>query len=195
MTRGDYLYRTGEPAHDCFVVRSGAYKTVLLSGSGDEHVSGFYFPGELLGLAAQANGVHRETAVALETSTACRVPLAEIPRLWRIGSGPALLRLMGDNGQRNADDHMNLSRSAADERVAGFLMALAARMRRQGLDSRHLPLPMSRTDLANYLGMTLECLSRVLTRLSSAGLITASRTRVSLEQPAQLSALAEHLDY
>lgn len=195
MKRGDFLYRAGEPASECFVVRSGAYKTILLSGSGDEHVTGFHFPGDLLGMAAQATGTHRESAIALETSTACRMPLTEIPTLWRIGGGPSLLRLIGNNGQRSAEDHMNLSRTAADARVAGFLTTLSQRMHQQGRDDRELPLPMSRTDLANYLGMTLECLSRVLTRFSAAGLVTAGRTHINLDDADQLRSLAGHIEF
>jgi len=195
MKRGDFLYRAGESAGECFVVRSGAYKTILLSGSGDEHVTGFHFPGDLLGMAAQATGSHRESAIALETSTACRMLLADLPALWRTGGGPSLLRLIGDNGQRNAEDHMNLSRTGADARVAGFLSALSRRMQRQGRDDRQLPLPMSRTDMANYLGMSLECLSRVLARFSAAGLVTAGRTHIDLNDIGELRALAGHIDF
>jgi CRP/FNR family transcriptional regulator len=194
MNRGDYVYRAGDRASNCVVVRSGSYKTFVLSGDGEEHVTGFHFPGELMGMSGQAGGLHRDSAVALETSTACRVPLDEIPMLWRIGSGPSLLRLMGRSEQIGAEDHMNLSRSAADARVAGFLVTLGRRMKRQGRSELLLPMPMSRTDLANYLGMTLECLSRVVARFAKAGLITATRMHVTQHQPEQLAGLAGHLD-
>ena len=194
MNRSDYLYRAGDPAAHCFVVRSGAYKTFVLSGDGEVHVTGFHFPGELIGLSGQADGIHHDTAVALETSTACRLALDEVPTLWQIGSGPSLLRLMGLGERMGAEHHMLLSRPAADARVAGFLVALGRRMKRQGRSETSLPMPMSRTDLANHLGMTLECLSRVLARFSKAGLITATRTRITQEDPQRLDALAGHLD-
>jgi CRP/FNR family transcriptional regulator len=194
MNRGDMLYRAGDCASHCFVVRSGAYKTFVLSSDGEEHITGFHFPGELIGLSGQAGGVYRNSASALETSTACRVPVDDMPTLWQIGSGRSLLRLMGFREQLGAEDHMNLSRPAADARVAGFLVTLGRRMKRQGRSEYSLPLPMSRTDLANHLGMTLECLSRVLARFVRSGLITASRTRITQDQPSTLEALAGHLD-
>lgn len=194
MNRGDYLYRAGDVASACFVVRSGAYKTFVLSGDGEEHVTGFHFPGELMALSGQATGLYRDSATALETSTACRVPLDQIPRLWAIGSGPPLLRLVGQSEQLGAEEHMNLSRPAADARVAGFLVSLGRRMKHQGRSETTLPMPMSRTDLANHLGMTLECLSRVLARFSRAGLITATRTSISQNEPKRLEALAGHLN-
>lgn len=193
MRRGDYAYRAGDPAEHCFVVRSGAYKTFLESADGDVHVVGFHFPGELLGLEGLADGVHRESAVALETSTACRFSLDDVPELWRIGSGRSLMRLVGQCEQQSALHQLNLSRCAADARVAGFLIGLGRRMQRLGCSDTSLPMPMSRTDLANHLGMTLECLSRVLGRLARSGVISASRTRIVLEEPEQLSALAAHL--
>jgi CRP/FNR family transcriptional regulator len=194
MSKGDLLYRTGDAATDCFVVRSGAYKTFAIRASGEEYVTGFYFPGELMGISGQAVGEHRDTAMALETSTACRVQLDDVPSLWSIGSGRSLLRLMGRAEQMSVDDHVNLSQSAADARVAGFLVTLSRRMKHQGRDPLHLPTPMSRTDLANYLGMTLECLSRVVARLGKAGLVTATRAHITIESPDQLMALAGHID-
>jgi CRP/FNR family transcriptional regulator, anaerobic regulatory protein len=194
MAKSEYLYRAGDPAEGCFVVRSGAYKTFTISASGEEYVTGFYFPGELLGLAGQASGDHRESATALMTSTACRVHLEDIPALWSIGSGPSLLRLMGQAERLGSDDHVNLSQTRADARVAGFFVSLARRMQHQGRDALRLPTPMSRTDLANYLGMTLESLSRVLARLSKSGLISATRDEITVRAPSDLEALATHLD-
>lgn len=194
MSRGEYVYRAGEPAEHCFVVRSGAYKTIVESANGDVHVIGFHFPGELLGLEGLADGVHRESAVALETSTACRFAVDDVPELWSMGSGRSLMRLVGRREQQNALHQLNLSRTAADARVAGFLVGLGRRMQRLGCSGTSLPMPMSRTDLANHLGMTLECLSRVIGRFGRSGLIAASRSRIVVEEPEQLAALAAHLD-
>lgn len=190
MKRGDFLYRAGDPATDCYVVRSGAYKTVMVNGNGEEHVTGFHFPGDLMALAGQSDGRYSDSAVALDTSTACRVPLEKLPRLWSIGSGAPMLRLMGRSEQMGAEHHMTLSRTGADVRVAGFVVNLARRMARQGRATDSLPLPMSRTDLANHLGMTLECLSRVFAKFSKAGIITASRNQITQLQPERLESIA-----
>lgn len=194
VTRGHHLYRAGETATDCFVVRSGAFKTTALSADGREQVTGFHFPGEIVGFSGQADGTHHETVIAMETSTACQVPVAALPELWRIGGGPSLLRLIGQTERRHAHDCVNLGQPAADARVAGFLVRLARRMAHLGRDSSCLPLPMSRTELASYLGMTIECLSRVLARFTRGKLVTAERRQITLHEPAGLAALAPHLD-
>jgi CRP/FNR family transcriptional regulator, anaerobic regulatory protein len=194
MAKGEYLYRAGDLTDGCYVVRSGAFKTFTISTSGEEYVTGFYFPGELLGLGGQASGDHQESASALMTSTACRVHLEDIPALWSIGSGPSLLRMMGQAERLGSHDHVNLSQTRADARVAGFFVSLSRRMQKQGRNALCLPMPMSRTDLANYLGMTLESLSRVLARLAKAGLISTTREEIQVRAMNELEGLATHLD-
>lgn len=194
IAKGDHLYRAGDPAVGCFVVRSGAFKTFVVNATGEEYVTQFCFPGELLGMAGQASGEHQESATALMTSTACRLRLDDMPTLWSIGSGASLVRLLGQAERLGSDDHVNLSQSRADARVAGFLVGLSKRMQHQGRDSSRLPTPMSRTDLANHLGITLECLSRVLARLSKAALISAGRTEITVRSAAGLAAVASHVD-
>ncbi len=198
LRRGETLYQAGEAADCCFVVRSGVFKTCVQSRDGQHHVSGFHYPGEVIGLSACASGRFLESAVALETSTACRLPVADTSRLLALPGGggvvSSLLRLVGRAERQHLDEHTNLSRNRADQRIAGFLVNLAGRLNVLGRDSRWLPLPMSRTDLANHLGMTLECLSRVLGRLHRCGTIRAERDGIALLDPERLRSLAGHLE-
>jgi len=191
LHRGDHLYRAGDAADGCFIVRSGVFKTVVADADGGEHVTGFHYPGDLIALAGQSEGHYLDSAVALDTSTACRLPLTRLPELWALGSGAQLLTVLGRSQQHVAEQQTLLARHGAESRLAGFLVGLARRRERQGLASDRLPLPMSRTDLANHLGMTLECLSRVLSRLSRRGVIAAERREVTQKQPEALQALAQ----
>lgn len=193
MLKGTYLFRAGETSRDCFLVRSGSFKTVTGNRRGEEYVIGFHLPGDLLGIAGQGISHHLESAVALETSTVCRLQPKDLPELWRM-TGPALLRLVGQTGRRATMDRVNLARSGADARVAGFLSALGGRLQLQGRDPGLLHLPMTRGDLANHLGMALETLSRTLAGMVRTGLISMSRTRVEVLDPDGLAALASHLD-
>lgn len=190
LQRGEHLYRAGDPADGCYIVRSGVFKTVASDPDGSEHVTGFHYPGDLIAMNGQGEGRHLDSAVALDTSTACRVPLSRLPELWALGSGQQLLALLGRSQQHAAEQQTLLARHGAESRLAGFLVGLARRRERQGLTSDRLPLPMSRTDLANHLGMTLECLSRVLSRLSRRGVITATRREVTQNEPDALRAMA-----
>jgi len=193
LHKGDFLFRAGDPADGCFIVRSGVYKSFAVNVAGEEYVTGFHFPGELLGLPGLATGQHEESAVALETATACRLRADTLPTVWSAGAGGAFLRLVGAHERRATEARIGLSQSKADCRVARFLLELRARMQNQGRDPERLPAPMSRTDLASYLGMTLESLSRVFSRFSKAGLISATRTEITLRAPAQIESVAYHL--
>lgn len=137
--------------------------------------------------------MQEESAIAIETGTACRVRPEVLPTLWNLGGGESLLRLLGEHDRQATAARIALSQSKADCRVARFLLDLSERMQEHGRDARVLPAPMSRTDLASYLGMTLESLSRVFSRLSRAKLISATRTEITLLQPDQLQTLAYHL--
>jgi CRP/FNR family transcriptional regulator len=190
--RGDYLYRAGDPSDGCFIVRSGVYKTFAVNTGGEEYVTGFYYPGEILGLPGLARGTQEESAVAIETGTACRVRSDTLPALWSLGGGESLLRLLGTHDRLATAARITLSQSKADCRVARFLLELSERMSAHGRDPNVLPVPMTRTDLASYLGMTLESLSRVFSRLTRARLISATRSEVTLHAPEQLQTLAYH---
>ena len=192
MAKGDHLYREGDLAECCFVVRSGVYKTSTVSISGDEYITGFYFPGELIGFNGQLDGCYLDTAIALETSTVCRLLTRDLPKLWSIGIGPSLLRMLAERQDCSTRQQINLCQSKADARVARFLLESSRRMRRLGRDGAVIPTPMSRTDLASYLGITLECLSRVIARFRDAGLIHAERTEIQLMVRANLELLAFH---
>ena len=192
MAKGEHLYFEGDVAERCYVVRSGVFKTSTVRSCGDEYTTGFFFPGELMGFNGQFGGRYLDSAIALETSTVCRLLINDLPTLWSIGCGPSLLRMVAEQQENAARQQINLCQSKADARVAGFLLEASKRLRRLGRDSAAIPTPMTRTDLANHLGITLECLSRVMSRFSKAGLIRSQRTEIQLLKPANLNSLAMH---
>lgn len=193
LKRGDILYRSGDRSEHCYLVRSGAFKTTETTGAGEEYVTGFAFPGELLGLSGLQGENFEETTTALASATVCRIRRSELPRLWTLGAGPALLRLIGEHERLRIAAQVNLCQSRAPARIAGFLHLMTRRFSKLGFDPNHLPLPMSRTDLATYLGLTLECLSRVLSTWRRAGVIDTSRDLIRILKPAELANSAPHL--
>lgn len=193
MSKGDFLYRAGDDAEGWYVVRSGVFKTVTVTPDGEEYVTGFYYPGEILGLDGPATGRHSDTAVALGASTACDIGLGKLPEIWGLGAGASLLRLIGEHEQNEALLRINLSQSRAEARIAGFLKLLMDRTARLGFDPSMLSMPMSRTDLANHLGLTLECVSRVLSKWRKAGVIDTDRTTMKILRSEALITAAYHL--
>ncbi|MFK7732757.1 MAG: fumarate/nitrate reduction transcriptional regulator Fnr [Pseudomonadales bacterium] len=166
LQKGDRLYSQDGEFNAIYAVRSGALKAYCNTSSGAEQVTGFYLPGEILGMDGIANLKHASSAVALETSAICEIPFEQL--------GDLSLQL--PNLQRHffkilsreiADDQKLLtlvSKNTADERVAAFLLSLSARFARRQLSGEKFLLPMSRMDIGNFLGLTIETVSRVLGR-------------------------------
>lgn len=193
MDRGDYLYRAGDTARAWFVVRSGVYKTINDTADGEEYVTGFYYPGEILGLEGAAAGRYEESAVALGSATACAVVLDNLPRIWALGAHRSILRLIAEHERNEKSLRINMSQSRADVRIAGYLKLLMERTARLGFDPTCLAMPMSRTDLANHLGLTLECVSRVLSKWRRAGVIDTDRSTLRVLRPDELRTTAYHI--
>jgi CRP/FNR family transcriptional regulator len=193
MNKGDFLYRAGDSSTAWSVVRSGVFKTVTVTPDGEEYVTGFYYPGEILGLDGQATGAHGDTAQALTSSTACHLDLEDLPSIWGLGAGASVLRLIAEHDRNESLLRINLSQSRADARIAGFLKLLMDRTERLGFDPKTLAMPMSRTDLANHLGLTLECVSRILSKWRKAGVIDTDRATMQILQPEALTTAAYHL--
>lgn len=170
LQRGEHLYRAGERPAGIYAVRSGALKSYLLDRDGGEQVTGFHLPGELLGLDALGRPGHPGFAVALETSQLCRIPLAALEDL--AGRWPALRQALLQ--AMSAEIHreqwlLRLTRSHAEARLAGFILELAGRLARRGQSAQRFILPMSRCEIASYLGLTSETVSRLLARYRQQG--------------------------
>lgn len=182
LHKGDYLYRMEDDFHSVYAVRSGTIKTIAITNSGLEQVTGFYLPGEILGLDGVGSGNYTNSALALETSAICEIPFdkmdelgKEVPNLNR-----HLFRLLGK--EINADQQLItlLSKNNAEERVATLLLSISSRNAQRNLSPTSFRLPMSRADIGNYLGLTVETVSRTLTRFQKEGLIVADKKEIQI---------------
>lgn len=192
VRRGERLFHAGDPLGALFVGREGTFKTVLVTEDGDEQVLGFHLPGELIGLDALGSGQHRCEAVALTDASVCEVPYerlasiaAQVPQLQH-----HLLRVIGQRLERQQDHVGMLVRRQASERIALFLHGLSHRVAQAGGSDTSLVLPMSRDDIARFLGLALETVSRGFSRLHEDGVIRASGRRVEILMPDELARLA-----
>ena len=190
--RGERLFWPGAPLTGVFVAREGAFKTTVLDESGEEQVLGFHLPGEVIGLDAMGTGVHRCEAVALGEAQVCEIPFdqlttvaAQLPSLQQ-----QLMRVIGQGVDRDQDHLGVLVRRQANERVALFLHGLGERLRTVGLSSSRFRLPMSREDIARYLGLALETVSRGFTRLQDDGVIEVTGRQVEVLDPERLTRMA-----
>jgi len=191
---GDTLFREGEPAACFFNVTEGALKLFKLLPDGRRQITGFLFAGDVLGLGAEA--VYGCTAEALTAVRLCRFPRRRLETL--MAAHPEMeRRLLGLAGHELAEAQeqmLLLGRKTAQERLASFLLQLSQRARRRGRPDDPVDLPMGRSDIADYLGLTTETVSRGFTRLKTAGLIRLlPGHRVALAERHRLEALAAGL--
>lgn len=192
LAKGETLFRAGDPLRAVYVASEGSFKTVVVNSSGEEHVLGFHLQGELFGLDAVGTGQHRCEAVALVDSRVCELPferLAEIatklPSLQQ-----QLLRVIGQSSNHDHDHVDLLVRRQASERIAMFVHGLSERYRRIGRPANDFHLPMSRDEIARYLGLVLETVSRGFSRLHEDGVIEVHGRRVRILDAGALVAAA-----
>lgn len=170
MQTKQYLFHAGEPLKAVYAVRTGAFKSAAIDCDGYEQVTSFHVPSELFGLDGVFSGIHQCSATALTVSSVCVFPHKPLMELAARSSTlmERLLRLMGKelNGNMAA-----IGDYTAEERLAAFLLGLALRVHPRGELSMRVVLPMARADIANYLRLAGETLSRALSRFQDQNLI------------------------
>jgi CRP/FNR family transcriptional regulator len=168
----------------------GVMRLYKLLPDGRRQIVGFALPGDFLGLAASPR--HSFSADAIGPVAVCRFSRASFSRY--IGDKPHLLRRINELTIRElsqAQDHMVLlGRRSAEEKVAAFLIAWRDRLAELKGLSRTVPLPMSRLDIADFLGLTIETVSRTFTKLDREGVIEIMPGSVCLLDPSRAEALA-----
>ncbi|WP_248920087.1 cyclic nucleotide-binding domain-containing protein [Pseudomonas entomophila] len=181
LKRGEYLFKASQPMEHVFALRSGAIKNFLLDAEGNERVIGFILPGEMLGLDAIGASHYRSFAVALGVSLVCAIRLDQLVDLT--GQIPGLryqLLHMLSLGIQGKDEHLRCCHGRAEQRLSIFLLGMSARYQARGLRADVFTLPMSRGDIANYLDLTLETVSRLFSRLILNGFLQCAGREVRL---------------
>lgn len=188
LRRKQSLFRAGQPCHSLFLIHAGIFKTCVLSEDGREKVTGFHMRGDLLGIDSFGSATFTCEAVALDTSEVWEVPIALIQ-----ARGPQLLpritAMLAHEIRRDWRWMLLLSTLDAEQRVAVFLLDLAARLEMMGFSARHLLLRMTRAELGNFLALQLETVTRVLSRLAARGLIDVQGREIRIENPVALRGL------
>ncbi len=193
LQRGNHLYHERQPFEAVYAVRSGAIKAYTTLPGGEEQVTGFYLPGEIVGLDSISTGHHASSAVALETTAVCTIPFGDLENLSREipGLQHHFFRLMSKEIQSDQQLMVLLSKRTAEERIASLLLSLSARHKRRRLSEASFRLPMSRSDIGNYLGLAVETVSRIFTRFQQMGVLEVVGKEITILDRAQLCQLAE----
>jgi CRP/FNR family transcriptional regulator, anaerobic regulatory protein len=179
VKRGATLYRMGDSFENLYAIRSGFFKTAVLMEDGRDQVTGFKMIGELLGLDGIGSDQHMSDAVALEDSEVCVIPYE---RILRLGTDKPMLarelnRMLSREIVHDQGVMALLGTMQAEERVITFLLNLAQRLKARGYSATQFILRMTREEIGSYLGLKLETVSRVFSRLQSLELIKLEQNR------------------
>ena len=194
LRRGDFLFRSGAEFTSLYAVRSGSFKLFTYTDEGNEQILGFYFPGEIIGFDAINNNRHSSSALALETSSYCAIPFARledlsmaIPKLQH-----RAWQLMSKEISQENELVNTLCNKNAEEKVGTFLLTLSARFSQLGYSATNFKLAMSRQDIGNYLGLSVETVSRILSRLQKDNFIAINNKSIELLDSDKLSEISLH---
>jgi CRP/FNR family nitrogen fixation transcriptional regulator len=172
FSRNAEIYGENEPADYLYKVISGAVRTYKVLNDGRRQIGAFYLPGDIFGLE-----VGEEHSFSAEAVIDCKVLVIKRSTLVSLaGRDTEVARqlwTMAASELQRAQDHIMLLIKTAQERVAGFLVEMSAR----NAGASEVELPMSRQDIADYLGLTIETVSRTLTQLENSGAIAVPTSR------------------
>ena len=191
LHKNDFLYRDGDKTDSIYAVRSGCVKTMTESANGDEQIVGFHLPGELLGMDGFADGIHTCNALALETSSVCALPLEQLENLCHDlpGLQKQMRRIMGKEVNNDHKLLLLLGKMTAEERLASFLLSLSSRMEERHWKGNEFNLSMPRQDIANYLGMAVETVSRLFASFQAEKIIEVDRRHITIVDMNRLKAI------
>ena len=176
LKRADRLFNAGESAKTVTVLCSGAAKSYQLSASGDEVISRFHLPGDVIGLDAICDKLHPSFATALEDGRTCEIPLKDFVATLQTSKqlNAITLRIVSEELVATRELMLLNTRVDSRTRVAIFLAGMSTRMGRLTNDPSRFDLLMGRQDIGGYLGLSTETVSRALSCLQREGVITAS---------------------
>lgn len=182
LHKHDHLTSAQQPFSSLYAVRSGSFKSYITSDDGEQQITGFHLPGDIIGFDGINDNCHKSYTQALETSMVCEIPYdkldtmsEQLPTLRR-----QMMKIMSSEIMQDHDLMMLLNKRTAEERLAYFLMSLSERFASRGFSATEFNLTMTRNEIGNHLGLTIETVSRLLTRFQKQELIRVDGKLISI---------------
>ena len=193
LQKKQVVFKQGSTSGCIYAVRSGCVKTYTTAKDGEEQILGFHLPGEILGLDGLDNKIHSCSAVALNTSTVCELPISELNVLCvkMPGLQQQLLSLISDEISKDHTMLLLLARRNAEQKLATFLANISERFKTRGYSGDMFELSMSRNEIGNYLGIADETVSRLLSKFRDMNIITVDRKNIEILDQEMLNNVAE----
>ena len=188
LGRGEILYRDGEYLQSLYAVRAGFIKCSAQRVGGSRHILRFLLPGDVAGLDALGSGVHMTDALALDDCEVCVVPVSRAQLLadTRSALGAHLRSLLAREIGEAQAHASSLATFTARQRIAAFVLELSERWAARGYSPAAFRFPMSRRDIGNHLGLTIETVSRTLSEFRSRSWIDLTGRAIRIRDFAAL---------
>ncbi|MEE9447652.1 MAG: cyclic nucleotide-binding domain-containing protein [Arenicellales bacterium] len=188
INKGDAIYTAGERFTGLYAVKSGSFKSVIATSQGDEQIVGFHMPGELLGFDG-FDSSHANTTVALETAMVCKVPEDSLEFLCNNVKGVSthVHKMVASDVRAHNSALLLIAQKTAEERIVCFLKNVSDRFKKRGFSGSDFSLSMPRGDIANFLGMAPETVSRLFARLEDEEIVRFNRREVHIINEAEMS--------
>ncbi|MEE9446134.1 MAG: fumarate/nitrate reduction transcriptional regulator Fnr [Cocleimonas sp.] len=192
IKKKETVFNANDKIEGIYAVKSGSIKTSISNQDGQEQVLEFHLPGDMLGFDAFNTGTHTCHATALEDTFLCKIPIDTFDNLCEHlpGLRRELRHQVGKEIAHNQSLLLSLGQQQTDERFATFLLTMSEHYQSRGFSSKEFVIPMSRQDLSNYLGMAVETLSRIISRMTESGIIKIDRRMVVISDSEKLHRLA-----
>ncbi|HWK61632.1 MAG TPA: helix-turn-helix domain-containing protein [Eoetvoesiella sp.] len=192
IPKGKALFQQGDKAEALYGIRYGSIKTLLEDANGQVQITGFLLPGEIVGLDGFLEKHQLSNAVALEDTEVCVAHIEDMDRI--MSELPSLKhqlrRLTSHEIKRSQQLVMSLGVLRSEQRLAAFLLSISQRLAALGYSSSEFVLRMSREEIGNYLGLTLETVSRLFSRFARENLLRVQQREVQLLDMPALRELA-----
>lgn len=192
ILKGELLYAAGDRFTALYAIRAGIVKIYSCANGGEEIIHGFYLPGDIIGMESMAFESHQYNAIALDTTSVCGLPYH---RLTSLGAkipnfNLQLLSLMSHEIVSTRKHAMLLTQKSAEQRLAEFLSSMSEKFQSRGYEHLQFRLNVLHREVANFLNLTPETISRILGRFHQARILTWKRKEVVIYQEALLKACA-----
>lgn len=192
LKKNQHLFESGDAFTSLYAIRAGVIKLYSFTDTGEEVIHGFYLPGDVLGIDAVATKRHQMNAIALDTTSICNLPYkdlvnlsSEIPFL-----NQQVLTVMSKEVNDGRMHSELLIKRNADQRVAQFVWNMAERFKNRGYSSQEFRLSILHRDVAIYLGLTPETVSRILARFNTDEIVTWKKKEVFIHNTKALMEIA-----
>lgn len=190
IERGQPLFMAGDVFSELYIIKSGTFKAVVDKKS--SAILGFNFPTNVVGLESVSTGTHTHSLIALERSVVCNLNYLEVAEQFQRlpGVGVSIIYAMSAQIANTLSLFLVIQGGTVLQRVATFILYVAEQYDSRNLASDDITLPMGRTDISKFLGISAESLSRSLSHLTKAGVLKVKNRRITLTDRDALAGLA-----